>query len=106
MRAVLHKISNGRFLSGFTKEEGNTIRILKQILEKRETTNKLLSGHFKMLPQNVSASLAMLRDIGAIKLSREEGRARYYVPSQEALWLLLEPSGNWENYTVQTALTP
>ncbi|MEK9179180.1 MAG: winged helix-turn-helix transcriptional regulator, partial [Patescibacteria group bacterium] len=74
------------------KEDAITIKILKRILEKRETTNKLLAEHFKLLPQNVSSSLTKLREAGIIKLSRAEGRSRYYVPSQEAMWLLLHPS--------------
>ena len=86
-------------MSKFTRENTNTLKILKRILEKRETTNKLLAEHFKMLPQNISTALTTLREVGAIKLSREEGRAKYYVPSQESLWLLLEPSPDWEGQT-------
>ncbi len=99
LKTTLFKFSKNRFLSRFPKEDSNTIKILKRILEKRETTNKLLAEHLKMLPQNVSASLTKLRETGTIRLSREEGRSRYYVPSQEALWLLLEPAPEWEGQT-------
>lgn len=91
LRRTLFKIARNRYISKFSKKDGNAIKILRRILEKRETTNKAISEHFKMKPQNVSSALTELREVGAIKLSREEGRSRYYVPSQEALWLLLEP---------------
>ncbi|MBI4044551.1 MAG: helix-turn-helix transcriptional regulator, partial [Candidatus Diapherotrites archaeon] len=99
LKFSLFKFAQNRFLSKFTRENTNALKILKRILEKKETTNKLLSEHFKMKPQNVSSALTTLREVGAIRLSREEGRSKYYVPSQEALWLLLEPSPNWEGQT-------
>ena len=97
LKTSLFKYAQNRFLMSLgSNEDANTIKILKRILEKRETTNKLLSEHLKMLPQNVSASLTKLREAGAIRLSREEGRSRYYLPSQEALWLLLRPTSDTE----------
>ncbi len=99
LKTSLFKFAKNRFLSNFTRENTNALKILNKILEKRETTNKFLSEHFKMKPQNVSTALGTLREVGAIKLSREEGRSRYYVPSQEALWLLLEPSPDWKGQT-------
>lgn len=96
MKTKLFKFAKNKFLSGFTKEDGVTIKILMRILEKRETTNKQIAEHFKMQPQNVSTALTQLRGAGAIRLSREEGRSRYYIPTQEALWLLLEPVPNIE----------
>jgi len=101
LKTSLFKYAQNRFLMSLgSKEDANTIKILKRILEKGETTNKLLSEYFKMLPQNVSASLTKLREVGAIRLSREEGRSRYYVPSQEALWLLLRPTPDMEGQTM------
>ena len=44
-----------------------------------------------MQPQNVSNSLAALKERRAIRLSRVKGRARYYTTSPEAKWLLLVP---------------
>ncbi len=99
LKSALFKFAQNRFLSKFSREDSNTIKILKRILEKKETTNKAIADHFKILPQNVSTSLTKLRDVGAVKLSREEGRSRYYVPSQEALWLLLEPTQEYEGQT-------
>jgi DNA-binding transcriptional ArsR family regulator len=92
LKDALSKSARRRYLSHFPKENSNTIKILMCILEKRETTPKILAEHFKMLPQNVSACLSELREVGAIRISREEGRSRYYVPSQEAFWLLFEPA--------------
>ena len=98
LKISLYRFAKNRFLSNFTRNT-NALKILKRILDRKETTNKLLAEHFKMLPQNVSHALTTLREVGAIKLSREEGRSRYYVPSQEAMWLLLEPSEDWEGQT-------
>ncbi len=99
LKSTLYKFAQNRFLSKFSREDSNTIKILKRILEKKETTNKAIADHFKILPQNVSTSLTKLRDVGAVKLSREEGRSKYYAPSQEALWLLLEPTPETEGQT-------
>lgn len=92
LKVSLFKYAENRFLRAIGSKDANTMKILRRILEKRETTNKLLAEHFDMLPQNVSTSLTKLREAGVIRLSREEGRSRYYVPSQEALWLLLRPT--------------
>ncbi len=100
LKFSLHKFAQRRLLDSLGgKEDTTTIRIFRRILEKRETTNKLLAEHFKMRPQNVSTSLTVLRESGQIKLSRTEGQSRYYVPSQDALWLLLEPTPDWNGQT-------
>lgn len=96
LKSALYELAKNRFLKDLV---GNDKKILLRILEKGETTNKLLSENFKIMPQNVSTSLTKLRDIGAIRLSRAEGRSRYYVPSQEAIWLLLEPKPDIEGQT-------
>ncbi|MDO8634564.1 MAG: hypothetical protein Q7K34_04705, partial [archaeon] len=93
LKLSLYKFAQNRFLAELNPTE---IKVLNRILEKKETTNKLLSEYFKMKPQNISSALVKLRNVGAIRLSKIEGRSKYHVPSQEALWLLLVPSPNLE----------
>lgn len=89
LKFSLFNFAQGRFLKDLSPTDK---KVLFRILEKKETTNKLLAEHFKILPQNISTSIGKLREVGAVRLSRSEGRSKYYVPSQEALWLLLTPS--------------
>lgn len=84
---TLRKIAEERYLNNLNSTDQ---RILAQILNKKETTNKLIAETLKLKPQNVSASITKLRENNAIRLSRVEGRARYYVPSPEIKWLLFK----------------
>lgn len=88
IKRTLHGMAKERYLSQLNNTD---LKILDIILRKGETTNKLISEKLKMQPQNVSNSLTNLKDALCIRLSRVEGRSRYYVPTPEASWLLLEP---------------
>jgi len=96
LKQSLYSFAVSRFMENLAE---NDLKVLTAILDKKEVTNKVLSEHLKILPQNISASLTKLRQAGAIRLSRSEGRSRYYVPSQEALWILLTPSVDIDGQT-------
>lgn len=89
MAITLRKIATERYVSKLNQTE---IKVLQQILIKKETTNKLISESLKLKPQNVSNCISNLRHYNCIRLSRSEGRARYYVPSPEIRWLLFNIS--------------
>src|SRR3989338_669209 len=91
LKYTLYHFSNNRFVTNINATEK---KVLNKILEKKETTNKNLCEAFGMLPQNVAPILTNLRDIGAIRLARTEAQKRFYSPSQEALWLKLNPTLN------------
>lgn len=89
LKRVLFKLAKEKFLSALNRTD---LKVLNVIIMKGETTNKLISGKLKMQPQNVSNSITTLRERKAVRLSRVEGRARYYTTSAEAKWLLLQPN--------------
>lgn len=98
MARTLRKIAEERHLATLNQTE---IKILNQIIIRKETTNKLVSEALKMKPQNVSNAITKLRTVNCIRLSRVEGRARYYVPAPEIKWLLLNISTDDEQTLIQ-----
>ena len=84
MGLALKEFAEDKYVSKLNQSE---INVLIQIMKKGETTNKLISESLKQLPQNVSNAITELRKYGCIRLSRIEGRARYYVPAPEMRWL-------------------
>ncbi|PIN82630.1 hypothetical protein COV61_05430 [Candidatus Micrarchaeota archaeon CG11_big_fil_rev_8_21_14_0_20_47_5] len=89
MGRALRRIAEERYVSKLNQTE---IKVLRQIIIKKETTNKLISEALRMKPQNISNAITTLRQYNCIRLSRVEGRARYYVPSPEIRWLFFDVS--------------
>jgi len=89
MARILRKIAEERYIAKLNQTE---IKILKQIIAQKETTNKFISEALKLKPQNISNAISVLRQYNCIRLSRVEGRARYYVPSPEIRWLFFNIS--------------
>lgn len=89
MANTLKRIAEEKYLSRLNQTE---MRILNQIIKKKETTNKLISEALKMRPQNVSNAITQLRNYNCIRLSHYDGRIRYYVPAPEIRWLFFSRS--------------
>jgi DNA-binding MarR family transcriptional regulator len=100
MAIVLKKIAEDKYLSNLNQTE---MKILEQIIKRKETTNKLISEALKLKPQNISNGITTLRNYNCIRLSRVEGRARYYVPAPEIRWLFFNVASN-EELGVQSRL--